>query len=172
MDMFTKTLNQNCPRQQQLPVDFRSLLSEDELLRLTLLAQTSSQSDSEQRMTPQSLLTLLTYAYITGRLSTEKLMSDFANDATFRYICFNRCPSNTAIRSFRRYNRQVLIKCMARTMSLGMNISAERSANKLRDTQDNLSPMPDVSSCLNSAWVEAEYRVSRAAQLDCMAMDE
>jgi hypothetical protein len=170
--MLTTGLNHYDQQQQQLPPDFRSLLSADELLRLTLSAQASCQSDSQQKAVPQNLLTFLTYAYVTGRLATENMMDEFANDAALRYICYNRCPGNRTIRSFRRYHRDVLIKCMAQTMFLCMSKLAEIPANQYKYSPEYLNPMTDAASYPIHAGAEAEYRVNRAAQLDCMAMDE
>ena len=158
--------------QEKLPNDFRFYLLENEIIRLVLDAQSHVQSDSEQMITPQNHLTLLCYAYITGRFSTENLVNDLLIDKSFRYICVNNWPTAMAIRLFRRHFRELLCKCIA----LATYLCIEKINGNNLDFARYPSGVPNLhnirASNLEFNMADAENRITLAAHLDCMALDE
>jgi hypothetical protein len=57
---------------------------------------------------PRVLLTLLTYAYVTGVYASEDIAEHCYSDPTFRSICASDAPTTREITAFRRENRGLL----------------------------------------------------------------
>ena len=101
--------------------------------------------------TPAPVLgTLLVFAYFREIYSSSEIVLAAQDDILLRYICTNRPPPSSVLRSFRRDNRAAIEHALA---------------NLLR-----LQPLHS-SSPRTSPWQEAKRRVNIAVRTDCFDLD-
>lgn len=65
---------------------------------------------------PRILLTLLSYAYLTGLYATEDITEQCYSDPTLRQLCGQHPPTATELRLFRRENRGLIRWCLDRML--------------------------------------------------------
>ena len=65
---------------------------------------------------PKMLLTLLTYAYVTGVYAAEDITDQCYSEETLRRICEQYPPTTPSVMNFRRENRGLLKWCLAQVL--------------------------------------------------------
>ncbi len=120
------------------------------------------------------MLTLLTYCYATGVFSALDIELGTQHDRMIRYLCARAYPEGCAIRSFRRYHREMIGQCLTTVL---------RRVWELRFRGEDAEPIHGVCYLGRSLarWInldvipnftkEAEQRIARAVRVDSMAMD-
>jgi hypothetical protein len=123
---------------------------------------------------PAMMLTLLTYCFARGIYAAADIQLGTQHDQMIRYLCARTYPDSGAIRSFRRYQRERIKRCLAAVL---------RQVWELRFCGDEAQPMEGISyaGLSLSRWADwkrtpdferdAEQRIARAIRADSMAMD-
>jgi hypothetical protein len=164
-----------------LPTDLRRWVSEPVLVAwvLGIVADLISQ----HRQTPESplserhpplptMLTVLTYCYVTGRYPSDEIEGAALTDRTVRYLCANHFVASTAVRRFRRVHRGLLRFCV-----LSLYRRAWHHRFGLTEGASNLPPGPGRGESQREAALSdlfataAEEKIQHAILADTMAMD-
>jgi hypothetical protein len=117
---------------------------------------------------PRTLLSLLTYCYSMGVLSSRDIESCIGNSAFFRLVCQDEFPDWHTIRRFRRHNREVLRQCLQKTC-----LELEELRRPARASAGN----PPVDGAEEKSFVpegimsSADDRIEEAVWLDSVALD-
>ena len=168
----------------RLPDDLSSYIGKKTLVKLILEAIEDLEpwtclgegpAQGEAGLPPAMMLTLLAFCYATGIFSSEDIQLAIEDDQMVRYLCAGDYPDLGAIRSFRRYNRDRLNRCLEAVLqrvwelrfcgedAVPIRGGARAGSAILRRLR--LIPAPDFSA-------EAARRILRAVRADCMAMDD
>ena len=112
----------NCPSTPEfeaLPANLVQAVARPVMVRLCLDAvQTLNRRDARlhrsraEELSPQMMLTLLSYCYATGTYGSLDVIWATENDPMVRYICGRAQPGWSAIRRFRRHHRDLLQLCL------------------------------------------------------------
>jgi hypothetical protein len=101
-------------------IDLRQRVGTDKLLRWALEAPQAIEGTAAETLharfgdfRPQTMLTLLSFAYASSCYGSEDIERAIEGDRTFRYICARIYPDTKAIRRFRRHFRAALDQCLA-----------------------------------------------------------
>jgi len=123
---------------------------------------------------PAMVLTLLTYCYVTGTYGSADIQLDMQHDQMVRYLCARNYPDLCAIRSFRRYHHNEIVRCLSVVL---------QRVWKLRFCGEDAEPMAGLSipAASTAVWIdtksvpdfeqEAERRITVAIRADSMAAD-
>lgn len=124
---------------------------------------------------PQILLTVLTYCYATGLLSSEEVEQASRRDLMVQYLCAGARPTAEQLRLFRRRHRPLIARCLGRVL-----FSAWQFRLWLGLTRDEGEKLPEWLG--PDTWSEeeaatlfasaAEQRVDQAVLLDSTALDD
>jgi transposase len=169
--------------ERALPDDLSSYLGKKTLVKFILEAledfDASTIADEHHAresaaFQPAMMLTLLTYCYVTGTYGSADVQLDMQHDRMVRYLCARNYPDNCAIRSFRRYHHDEIVRCLSIVL---------QRVWKLRFCGEDAKPMAGLSipAAFTVAWVdtksvpdferEAERRITVAIRADSMAAD-
>jgi len=114
------------------PADLRQCLGEDILLKLALDAVQSVDCSrlegiiqSEQKVRPQMLLTLLCFCYAARIYGSREIQRAALHDKTVRYICARQFPDWRILRHFRRHNRELIEHCLAYVLKKAWVLQSE-----------------------------------------------
>jgi hypothetical protein len=177
-ELFMLDINQaGCCDPLGFPEDLRAWVEEPKLVRLTLEALETVQSSDVQAAEnhalplglPRVLLTLLTYGYGIGLLSSDQLEAQIPHDPQLLYLAARACPTGSLLRQFRRHHRGLLLQSLSALLQLvwethatcgGMEPPAPR---KIR--LDAASTWPTLFERA------AQWRIDQAILADTMALD-
>src|SRR6266511_275273 len=163
-----------------LPDDLSLYIGKKTLVKLILEVtedlnvRSSGRQDIETgnpNIRPAMMVTLLAYCYASGIYGSTDIQLSIQHDQMIRYLCARNYPDLCAIRSFRRYHRERISRCL--TAVLGR-------VWELRFRGEDAVPIGSGSGSV-SRWIgqtatpdfrrEAEQRITRAVRADSMAMD-
>lgn len=119
----TRTRSRNEPGRT---FDLRRQIPECELLRLTLLATASQVSPAFSAgvvgcvysLPAASVASLLAFAYSTGRVASEDIVSECQKSPAMNYLAMGRPMEWTELRRFRRQHRCLVVVCLAELLRL------------------------------------------------------
>ncbi len=173
--------------QPSFPADLRDWINERVLLCLVLDAVSSQSPDRlglrritrpDEDLQPCVMLSLLAFAYVTGRYASDHVEASLETDPTLRYLCANRYPTWNDIRRFRRLNRGPLTNCLELLFRRVWALHASGDGDLT--LEPSTSPLPtggnpasEASSVLPTVvfLAAARERVANAVFADTMAMD-
>lgn len=150
-----------------IPRDLREQLGETTLVRLVLDAVVALDFFPAKRpatfrnpegIEPLPLLSLVTYAYATGRRSSDEIEEAARHDRGLAYLAAGQLPSSPTIRRFRRAFSPAITRALWQVL--------RRVANRV----SNASPEPPGRADANLLR-EARRRVDAAVLADTMALD-
>lgn len=152
---------------EALPADLRQWQDETALVGLVLEAVAALESESPGRLgtfrNPEGigalpLLSLITYAYATGRRSSDEIEEAARHDRALAYLAAGQLPSSPTIRRFRRAFNPVITRVLFQVL--------RRVANRRPEACDR-----DSAGVDGSLFQEARRRVNAAVLADTMALD-
>jgi len=103
---------------------------------------------------PKMLIALLSFAYATRIFSCEEVAARCCSDTTFRQICRGSFPAAQELSSFRRQNRPLLQRILARVLLRAVRHRFDLDADRLS---------PELEQDL---WNHAARRLDVARHLD------
>jgi hypothetical protein len=175
-------VNQAAPR--QLPCDLSRWLGKRVLACLVLEAATESGSaifrfhpsaSDTSAPRPQTLLALLTYCYATGIYASSEIEFQRSQDAMINYLAASSHPDANRLRLFRRHWRPVIKQSLVKLFQLiwQHRFNETPADNGASACGDGVCGTAKRDGEWNRLFVaEAEARIDRAVQLDCMYADE
>ncbi len=167
------------------PADLRDWIDERVLTCLVLDAVSSHNQDllglrritrPDEDLQPCVMLSLLAYAYATGRFASEHIEASLETDPRLRYLCANRYPTWNDIRRFRRLNRAALTNCLevvfrrAWALRTSGDLSLSPSGSPLAPERDTAGETPSYLPTARFLAAASEC-VASAVFADTMAMD-
>lgn len=156
------------------PADLRDWVDERVLVCLVLDAVSSQNSDHlglrritrpDEDLQPCVMLSLLVFAYATGRYASDLVEASLETDPTLRYLCANRYPTWNDIRRFRRLNRVPLTACLE---ALFRRVMALRASGELH-LGPPTCPLPTEGDSASQPSAEIPAVVFLAAANECVA---
>jgi len=122
---------------------------------------------------PRVLLGLLTYCYASGVFSSQEIEARVRKDPILILLCGHELPDWHLIRRFRRYNREVIQRCLEVTLyhanaGCGPRSSSGPEGNALVLSAARSCDAVDRDQCCQ----DASERIRWAINLDHMFLDE
>jgi len=122
---------------------------------------------------PRVLLGLLTYCYASGVFSSQEIEARVRKDPILILLCGQELPDWHLIRRFRRYNREVIQRCLEVTLYHATGGCGPRSSS---GPESNALVLSAARSCdavdREQCSKDASERIGWAINLDHMFMDE
>lgn len=151
----------------QLPRDLRDWLDENTLVGWVLEAVAALDFAPQERPGPfrnpegvgaLPLLSLITYAYATGRRDSDEIAEAARSDRALAYLAAGQLPSSPTIRRFRRAFNPAITRAVFQVLRRAANRGGEPARHYSADLEDALLQ-------------EARRRVDAAVFADTMALD-
>jgi len=122
---------------------------------------------------PRVLLGLLTYCYASGVFSSQEIEARMRKDSILILLCGQELPDWQVIRRFRRYNREVIQRCLEVTLyhataGCGPRAPVGPEGNDPVASAARSCDAVDRERCCK----DASERIRWAINLDHMFMDE
>ena len=183
------TIDRDTP--MMFPPDLREWVAEDsivhfivdavEMLDLNDFAMNERGSGSH-RYSPQMMLALLVYCYVTGRFSSRVIEHATYDDVAVRYICGgDQHPDHDTIRVFRTKNgnafKEVFVKVLMLAQELGLlrkigGVSVDGTKIKANAGKYSAMSYKRAGKMIRQLEVEVEVLTRKADEVDSVPLED